>query len=115
MSTSDAFVKIFLAILSIISALISVYVIPYLKSRKYWNEFGIFNDFVTDMVRAANQIYTPEENEAKKEYVFNLVNDYLTNNTSLGLNESQIDAIIEGIVREVKALDVCLKPVSNVQ
>lgn len=105
MSVSDAYVKIILAILSILSALISVYVIPYLRSKQHYNEFAMLNDFVINAVRAANQLYTPDEWKEKKQYVLNLVNNYLSQNIGLGFTEDQIDAIIEGIVREIKIVD----------
>ena len=103
--TNDLFVKIVLGLISIISALVSAYVIPYLKSKNAYNEFAILNDFVIDMVRAANQLFTKEEWKEKKGYVLHHVNQYLEQHTSLGLTEDQVDAIIEGIVREIKVAD----------
>lgn len=105
MSTSDMYVKVILGIISIISALISAYVIPYLKQSKNMKEFAMLNDFIVNMVRSANQLYTPEEYKEKKQYVLELVTRYANEKTSLGFTEEQIDAIIEGIVKEVKVLD----------
>lgn len=104
MSTADMYVKIILGIISIISALISAYVIPYLKQSSYWKQMGILNDFVTDCVRAANQLYTKDQWQEKKQYVTNLVLKF-ANDYGMGFTEDHIDAIIEGIVREIKVAD----------
>ena len=103
--TSDLFIKICIGLFSVISALISAYVIPLLKSSKTIKEFAMFNDFIIDMVRAANQLFTKEQWKEKKEYVLKLVRDYLNDKTSLGFTEDQVDALIEGIVREIKVCD----------
>lgn len=103
--TEELFVKIALGVISIVSALISAYVVPYLKSKKKYNEFAILNDYIVDAVRSANQLYTTEEWEQKKHYVVELVNDYLFNYSDIHLTEEHINAMIEGIVREVKIAD----------
>ena len=110
---TDMYVKIILGIISIISALISAYLVPYLNSKKHSEEFAMLNDFIIDMVRAANQLFTPEEWKEKKQYVLNLVTKYVNDKTSIGFTEDQIDAIIEGIVREVKVNDGIQNITSN--
>ena len=91
--------------MTIIMSLVGIYVIPVLKTSKYHKEFEMFNDFIIDMVRAANQLFTPEQWETKKNYVLVLVRDYMNNKTSLGFTEEQVNALIEGIVREIKIAD----------
>lgn len=105
MNTNEFIVKICVFIISVVSALISVYLIPYLKSKGYYDEFHVFESFVIDIVRSANQIYTKEEWKLKKEYAMKLVTEYVNEHSRLGLKEDQIDAIIEGIVKEIKIND----------
>jgi len=103
--TSELVLKVLLSVVSVIASLVGIYVIPALKTSKHYKEFAMLNDFMIDMVRSANQIYTPQEWKEKKGYVLKLVTDYVNSRTSLGLMEDQIDALIEGIVREVKVYD----------
>lgn len=103
--TSEMFLKIVMSIVSIIISLVGIYVIPALKASKHYKDFAMFNDFVIDMVRSANQLFTPEQREEKKQFVLKLVTDFMNNKTSLGFTEEQIDAFIEGIVREIKIAD----------
>lgn len=103
--TSDMVLKILLSIVSVVLSLIGIYVIPAIKASRYQKEYELFNDFITDMVYSANQIYSPEEWKEKKGYVLKLVTAYMNEHTSLGFREEQIDAFIEGIVREVKAME----------
>lgn len=102
---NDLIIKILLSLVSIIVSLVGIYIIPVLKTSKYYKEFDMLNDFIINMVRSANQLYTQEEWKQKKEFVLKLVTDYVNNKTSLGFTEEQIDALIEGIVREVKIAD----------
>ena len=102
MQTADLIVKIILLIIAILGSVISYYIIPVLKTKANVDNYALFNDFVINAVRAANQLYTKEEWEKKKEYVVNLVLDYLSDNTGLNFTDEQIDAIIEGVVNEVK-------------
>ena len=102
MQTTDLIVKIILLVIAILGSVISYYVIPVLKTKANIDNYALFNDFVINAVRAANQLYTKEQWEKKKEYVVNLVLDYLSDNTDLTFTDEQIDAIIEGVVNEVK-------------
>lgn len=52
-------------------------------------------------MRAAEQIYEPDEWLQKKSYVRDLVSDQVIN-LGIGLDEAEIDAIIEGVVNYVK-------------
>ena len=89
------------AVLGVIALFVSTYVIPWLKTRIGADKLQILEQFVQDCVRAAEQIYTPEDWTLKKDYVTRLVADKATD-LGLGLNEAEIDAIIEGIVNYVK-------------
>ena len=104
MQTTDLIVRTVLLIIAILGSIVSYYVIPVLKAKANSDSYGLFNYFVVNAVRAANQLFTKEECEKKKEYVVNLVLEYLQENTGLDFTDEQIDAIIEGVVNEVKRI-----------
>ena len=87
--------------LTLITLIISVYVIPFLKSKIGTNKMQLLQEFAEACVRAAEQIYTKEDWKLKKDYVTRLVTEKATD-LGIGLNEAEIDAIIEGIVNYVK-------------
>lgn len=87
--------------LTVIALIVSAYVIPYLKSKIGADKMQLIQEFVEACVRAAEQIYTKEDWKLKKDYVTKLVTEKATD-LGIGLNEAEIDAIIEGIVNYVK-------------
>lgn len=93
--------KLIEAILTVITILITAYVIPYLKSKIGTDKYEQLKQFTEAAVRAAEQIYTPEEWKLKKDYVVKLISER-ADTLGIGLNEAEIDALIEGIVNYVK-------------
>lgn len=80
---------------------VSAHVIPYLRNKIGSDKMQLLHSFVEETVRAAEQLYKPEEWKLKKDYVTRLVTDKV-NKLGIALNEAEIDAIIEGIVNFVK-------------
>lgn len=99
--TPEMITKITECAITIILLIVSAYVIPFLKSKIGTDKMQLLEDFVEAAVRAAEQLYTPEEWKLKKDYVTHLVSEK-ANDLGIGLNEAEIDAIIEGIVNYVK-------------
>lgn len=95
--TNELLTEIVKAIFTIIGILITAYVVPWLKQRVGEQRYDNFIDFVDRCVNAADQIYEPEQWLDKKAYVVGLVQDY-AHKIGLGLDEAEIDAIIEGLV-----------------
>ena len=93
--------KITELVLTIIAMLISAYAIPWIKAKIETDKLEKIKIFCEQAVRAAEQIYTPEEYKLKKAYVLSLMNEQIEK-LGIGLNEAEIDAIIEGIVNYVK-------------
>lgn len=87
--------------LTVIALIVSAYVIPYLRNKIGADKMQLLNEFVEATVRAAEQLYKPEEWKLKKDYVVKLVSAK-ADDLGIGLNEAEIDAIIEGIVNYVK-------------
>ena len=100
--SNEIFLQLLTGIITILGALISAYVIPYLKVKVNSTEMADLINFVEKCVKWANQTSPEEEFKRKKQEVFNLVSNYLEQNTSLKLSEEDLDAIIEAIVYSVK-------------
>ncbi len=93
--------KITESILTIAVLLVSAYVIPWLKTKINDEKLTELEKFCEQAVRSAEQLYSPEEWKLKKQYVLSLVNEKMEK-LGLGLNEAEVDAVIEGIVNYVK-------------
>lgn len=100
--TNELFLKIVSAIITIITALITAYVIPWLKTKINENQMEQINKYIELAVRCANQIYTPEEWAQKKEFVLDYITEIVNKKFSLTLSQEDINLMIEGKVNEVK-------------
>lgn len=89
--------KLIEAILTLLGIIITAYVVPWLKQKVGEQKYNNFIDFVDKCVKAADQIYDSEQWLDKKVYVVGLVQSYAYK-IGLGLDEAEIDAIIEGLV-----------------
>lgn len=98
----ELLVKIVLAIISICGALVTAYVIPFIKSKISSTELNKLFEYVKIAVRCAEQIYTVEQWQEKKGYVMNYVMNIMNEKLHIDLSYDQIDTIVEGIVNEVK-------------
>jgi len=103
--TPEVFTKIMTAIFSILGILISTYLIPYIKSKMTAQDIERLTAFAKIAVRCANQIFTPEQWEEKKQYVVDMVKEFMDKNLHITLTDEQIHTIIEGLVNEVKKED----------
>ena len=102
MTLEEMITEIVLGIITILGAIVTYYVVPVLKTKVKYQKVALLNSFVEDAVRSANQLYMPEQWKDKKYYVENLITEYLNYNTGLNFTKTQINAIIEGVVRSVK-------------
>lgn len=103
------FLKIMSAIITLLVALITTFVIPWIKA-KIGNDNLITLDRVCKMaVRCAEQIFATDEYAKKKEYVLNYITDYINQSTNLTLSSSDIEVLIESAVNEVKYGSVYLR------
>jgi len=99
--TPEMITKITESVLTIIVLIVSAYVIPWLKTKINYEKLKELEKFCEQAVRSAEQIYTAADWKLKKQYVLSLINEK-AEKLGLGLNEAEIDAIIEGIVNYVK-------------
>lgn len=85
------------AVAALIAAIITVFVVPYIKSRTTTNQQQQINAWVRIAVTAAEQIYAGSgRGEEKKAYVI----DWLRKH-GVTVDESKLDALIEAAVFEL--------------
>lgn len=89
--------QIILAVITLIGAVISRYLIPWIRNKLTDHQYEVFNGLVRTGVFAAEQIFTSEQWKEKKQYVVDLLkeNGYTVDTTS-------VDALIEATVRELR-------------
>ena len=95
------FTQIMIGIIMIIGALVSYYVIPWLKTLVTEQQLGQLAYYVSIAVRCAEQIYPVEEWMQKKAYAMKFVRNEL-NEMNISVTDEQISAMIEAMVHEVK-------------
>ncbi len=100
--TNELFLQIVGALITIAIALVSAYVIPWLKTKVNAEQIATFNYYLDLAVRCANQIYTPEQWKEKKEYVMNYLTSVVNTKLKLSLTEEDLSNLIEGKVNEIK-------------
>jgi len=93
--------KITELIVTVIIAVISIYVIPWLKNKIGEDKYKTILEYAETLVRSAEKIYTVEEWKIKKDYAVHLLNKKIKS-MGLKISESEVNAIIEGAVQAVK-------------
>lgn len=94
---NEGIVKILLAVLGLLSAIVTGILIPYIKSKTTETQRGNIYALVTLAVQAAEQIYfKPGQGEKKKEYVIN----YLSSR-GIKLTVEDLNVFIEAAVKEL--------------
>ena len=89
--------QIILAVLSLIIAYLTRYVIPWIKSKLSDKQYNDLTKLVKVGVFAAEQIFSSEKWKEKKAYVV----DLLTEN-GYSVDTTAVDALIEATVRELR-------------
>ena len=85
------------AVAAIIAALITAFLVPYIKSKTTAEQQKEINAWVKIAVSAAEQIYTGSgRGEEKKEYVINWLREH-----GITVDEAKLDALIEAAVYEL--------------
>ena len=99
--TNEMITVIVKAVLAILSVFITTVLVPYIKERIGNDKYNKLVEYTKYAVRCAEQIYTPEEWEKKKQYVSQYITEKATD-MGIGLNEQDIDLLIEGVVNLIK-------------
>ena len=94
---TNIFMTIALAIISIAGALVSAYVIPWIKNNISSKDLETITFWVRFAVRCADQLFTPEQWEQKKQSVLDYIIDK-ANELGIKLTEQDINVLIESAV-----------------
>ena len=89
--------EIILAVISLIGAIITRYVIPWIKNKLNDHQYEVFNGLVRTGVYAAEQIFSTEQWKEKKQYVVDLLKE-----NGYEVDSTAVDALIEATVRELR-------------
>lgn len=96
----EGVVKIILAVIGLLGTIITVILVPYLKSKTTEKQRDNIYTIVTLAVSAAEQIYfKPGEGKKKKEYVIN----YLSSK-GIKLTIEDLNIFIEAAVKELNLI-----------
>lgn len=88
---------IVLAVISLIAALITRYLIPWIKGKTDEKQFEALKILAKVGVYAAEQLFSTEQWKEKKQYVL----DFLKQN-GYEIDAPAVDALIESLVRELR-------------
>lgn len=89
-------------VVSICAALVTVYLIPYLKTLRQDRRYASLLDMVEIAVRAAEQTYKESGQGArKKEEVMTFVREWMQNH-GISISSYQLDQLIECAVYQMK-------------
>ena len=88
---------IVLAVISLIGALITRYLIPWIKEKTNEKQFEALKILAKVGVYAAEQLFSTEQWKEKKQYVL----DFLKKN-GYEVDAPAVDALIESLVRELQ-------------
>lgn len=97
---TNVFMTIALAIISIAGALVSAYLIPWIKNNISAKDMETIVFWVRFAVRCADQLFTPEDWEQKKQYVLAYIID-MAAKLGIKLSEEDINVLIEAAVNEI--------------
>lgn len=89
--------QIILAIITMIGAVITRYLIPWIKSKLSDNQYETFCTLIRVGVYAAEQLFTSEQWKEKKQYVVDLLKE-----NGYEVDSTAVDAMIEATVRELR-------------
>lgn len=88
--------EIFNAFIALVCTIMMSVVVPYIKKRYNNAELDNFLEWVKIAVRAAEQLYAQTDGEAKKQYVFDFLNE-----KGVYFDEAEVDNAIEAAVIEL--------------
>lgn len=89
--------QIILAVIALLSAIITGFVIPWLKNKLTDHQYDTLAALVRVGVFAAEQLFTSEQWKEKKQYVVDLLNE-----NGYTVDTTAVDALIEATVRELR-------------
>lgn len=102
MTTAEMSFEFLKIIVSICSALITLWLLPYLDDLRKNKRYGVVIDMIAVAVRAAEQTITdPKSGAVKKEKVINFIKFWL-NKQGIDISDEEIGELIESAVYQMK-------------
>ena len=89
--------QIILAIITLIGAIITRYLIPWIKSKLTDHQYEALKKLVRTGVFAAEQLFSTEQGKETKQYVVDLLKE-----NGYEVDVTSVDALIEATVRELR-------------
>jgi len=89
--------QIILAVITLIGAIITRYLIPWIKDKLDDRQYDVLATLVRVGVYAAEQLFKREEWKEKKQYVVDLLSE-----NGYSIDATAVDALIEATVRELR-------------
>lgn len=94
--------QIILALIPILSTILTVYIIPYIKEKLGNERLAKYEYWASMAVECAEMIFREQGMGAdKKEYVVNFLND-MFNKKKVVITEEQINILVESCVKQMK-------------
>jgi hypothetical protein len=90
------YTQIISAVIALVSALVSAFLIPWLKTKIDANKLQTIKTYVEIGVKAAEQLYAATDGEEKKAYVINFLAEH-----GIRFDVSTIDQLIEAAVLQL--------------
>lgn len=90
------YTQIISAVIALISALVSAFLIPWLKTKIDANKLQTIKTYVEIGVKAAEQLYAATDGEEKKAYVINFLAEH-----GIRFDVYTIDQLIEAAVLQL--------------
>lgn len=89
-------------VFSVCAALITAYLVPYIKTLKADARYASALDMIDVAVRAAEQVLKTEQGAFKKAEVTKFLREWLERN-GIGIMEDELDQLIESFVYQLKS------------
>ena len=98
---NDSVLKIILACIPVVGAIITAYVIPYLKNKIGSENLNNIDYWIRKGVEAAEVLFdAPKSGEQKKAYVIDLINK-MFNSKKTVITTEQIEVLLEAAWKEM--------------
>ena len=93
--------EIVVAVIGLLSAIVTAFIVPYIKSKKTINQQAKIEALARAAVLAAQQIYGIDENQKKKEYAVQYITEQLKK-AGITLDVDAISTVIEAALKSIK-------------
>lgn len=101
---SDITFEVLKLIVMVVAVVVARYLIPWLKTSVNEYKMNQIIRIIESAVQMAQQVYSSEPGEARKEIVVNYVHRMLVKK-GLSISEEELDTLIEAFVKQLKVAE----------